>query len=210
MATTADLYTTAGDKSGSVTLPEALLAERVHEHAIWETVKNYQANQRQGTHKTKTRHEVSGQKSKLFRQKGTGRARAGSATSGTRVGGGRIHGPRPRDYSYRLPVQVRRLALRSALTDRAASQSLLVIEDLRLEAPKTRTLGQLLERMGLADRKVLFVSPATDRNLVLSCRNLPKAAVSHAGELNAYQVMQSEAVVFTRGGLAALEEVLAR
>jgi large subunit ribosomal protein L4 len=210
MATTADLYSAAGDKSGSVPLPEALLAERVHEHAIWETVKNHLANQRQGTHKTRTRHEVSGQKSKLYRQKGTGRARAGSATSGTRVGGGRIHGPRPRDYSYRVPAQVRRLALRSALADRAASQSLLVIEDLRLEAPRTRTLAQVLARMGLAGRKVLFVSRDADPNLVLSCRNLPQADVTHAGELNAYRVLQSETVVLTRGGLAALEEVLAR
>ena len=206
---TVALYDASGEKKGSLELPESLTAARVHEHAMWEAVKGYLANQRQGTHKTKTRHEVSGQKSKLFRQKGTGRARAGSATSGTRVGGGRIHGPRPRDYSYRVPVQVRRLALRSALTDRATNAALLVVDDLHFEAPKTRQVAALLAKLGLEDRKVLLVSQQADRNLVLSCRNLHQAVVSNAGELNAYQVLQSDAVVFTRGGLDALGEVLA-
>jgi large subunit ribosomal protein L4 len=206
---TVALYDASGEKKGSLELPEALTAARVHEHAMWEAVKGYLANQRQGTHKTKTRHEVSGQKSKLFRQKGTGRARAGSATSGTRVGGGRIHGPRPRDYSYRVPVQVRRLALRSALTDRAANAAFVVVDDLRFEAPKTRHVAALLAKLGLEDRKVLLVSQQADQNLLLSCRNLPQATVSNAGELNAYQVLQADAVVFTRGGLDALREVLA-
>jgi large subunit ribosomal protein L4 len=206
---TVALYDASGEKKGSLELPEALVASRVHEHAMWEAVKGYLANQRQGTHKTKTRHEVSGQKSKLFRQKGTGRARAGSATSGTRVGGGIIHGPRPRDYSYKVPVQVRRLALRSALTDRAASAAFVVVDELRFEAPKTRQMASLLAKLGLEDRKVLLVSQQADRNLVLSCRNLPRAVVSNAGELNAYQVLHSDAVIFTRGGLEALREVLA-
>jgi len=204
----ATLFSQSGEKKGSVTLPEGLFPERVHEHAIYEAVKGYLANQRQGTHKTKTRHEVSGQKSKMYKQKGTGRARAGSATSGVRVGGGRIHGPRPRDYSYRVPVQVRQLALRSALADRAASDSFVVVEDFGLEAPKTRTVAKMLESMGLAGRKVLLVSGKADANLVLSCRNLPRARVSNAGELNAYDVMQSETVVVTRSGLDALTEVL--
>jgi large subunit ribosomal protein L4 len=203
------LYTVAGDRSGSMALPEGLLAERVHTHAIWEAVKGHLANQRQGTHKTKTRHEVSGQKSKMYKQKGTGRARAGSATSGTRVGGGRIHGPRPRDYSYRVPAQVRQLALRSALTSRANKESLFVVENLALEAPKTKTVAALLGKMGVADRKVLFISGRPNENLALSVRNLPNARVTHAGELNAYQVMQAHTVVLTRDGLEALQEVLA-
>ena len=202
------LYSPAGERKGSVELPENLIAERVHQHAIWEAVKGYLANQRQGTHKTKTRHEVSGQKSKMYKQKGTGRARAGSSTSGVRVGGGRIHGPRPRDYSYRVPTQVRRLALQSALAARAAAEALLVVDDFQLDVPKTKSVSAMLRNMGLADRKVLFVSRATDANLLLSCRNLPKTQVSNAGELNAYQIMQSEAVVLTRGGLEALTEVL--
>jgi large subunit ribosomal protein L4 len=203
------LYTAAGDRSGSVDLPAGLLPERVHTHAIWEAVKGYLANQRQGTHKTKTRHEVSGQKSKMYKQKGTGRARAGSATSGTRVGGGRIHGPRPRDYSVRIPAQVRHLALRSALLARAAKESLFVVEDFDLEAPRTKTVAAMLDKMGLADRKVLVVSRTPSTNLMLSCRNMKKTAVSNAGELNVYQVMQSQAVVLTRGSVDALREVLA-
>ena len=202
------LYTASGERSGSVELPSALLVERVHTHVIWEAVKGHLANQRQGTHKTKTRHEVSGQKSKLFKQKGTGRARAGSATSGTRVGGGRIHGPRPRDYSYRVPVQVRRLALRSALASRAKKDSLFVVEDIALSAPKTKTVAALLAKMGIADRKVLLVSGKSNTNLALSVRNLTNASATHAGQLNAYDVMQAHTVVLTRDSLGALQEVL--
>lgn len=201
-------YSPTGEKKGNVALPENLLADRVYEHAVWEAVKGYLANQRQGTHKTKTRHEVSGQKSKMYKQKGTGRARAGSATSGTRVGGGRIHGPRPRDYSYRVPTQVRRLALQSALAARAAGESLVVVDDFQLEAPRTKTIAEMIRAMGFDGRKVLVVSRAADANLRLSCRNLPKTQVTHAGQLNAYEVMHSEAVVLTRGGLDALTEVL--
>jgi large subunit ribosomal protein L4 len=105
---------------------------------------------------------------------------------------------------------VRRLALRSVLADRAAQQALMVVEDIQLETPKTQAVAAVLQKMGLAGRKVLLVSAAADSKLYLSCRNLPRATLSHVGELNAYQVMQSDAVVFTRGGLAALEEVLAR
>ena len=203
------LYNATGDRSGSVQLPEGLLAERVHTHAIWEAVKGHLANQRQGTHKTKTRHEVSGQKSKLFKQKGTGRARAGSATSGVRVGGGRIHGPRPRDYSYRIPTQVRHLALRSALASRAKKDSLFVIEDFNLAAPKTKNIATMLAKMGLGERKVLLVAGKANQNLLLSVRNLAKANVTHVGELNVYQVMQAHTVVLTRGAVDALQEVLA-
>jgi large subunit ribosomal protein L4 len=143
----------------------------------------------------------------MYKQ-GTGRARAGSATSGVRVGGGRIFGPRPRDYNYRVPAQVRRLALQSALAARAAAETLLVVDDFQIETPKTKSVAAMLRNMGLAGRKVLLVSRAADQKLVLSCRNLPKTQVSHAGELNAYLVMQSDAVILTRGGLEALTEVL--
>jgi len=207
---TVGLYNAAGDKQGQVNLPDSVVVADVSGHAVYETVKNYLANQRQGTHKTKTRHEVSGQKSKMYRQKGTGRARAGSATSGVRVGGGRIHGPRPRDYSYEIPAKVRRLALKSALTDRAHSEHLHVVEDPALAAPKTKTMVAMLSKMGLADRKVLLVNGKSDRTLLLSCRNLVNAKLTHVGELNAYDVVHCEDVVFTRSGLKALEEVLSR
>ncbi len=202
------LYTTGGDRTGSVAIPAGLLVEHVHKHVLWEAVKGHLANQRQGTHKTKTRHEVSGQKSKMYKQKGTGRARAGSRTSGVRVGGGRIHGPRPRDYSYRIPAQIRQLALRSALSARAQKDALFVIEDFNLAAPQTKTIATLLQKMGLGDRKVLLVSGDVNHNLMLSCRNLAKANLTHAGQLNAYEVMQAETVLLTRGSLNALQEVL--
>jgi len=203
------LFNAAGDRSGSMELPAGLLADRVHTHVIWEAVKSHLANQRQGTHKTKTRHEVSGQKSKLYKQKGTGRARAGSATTGIRVGGGRIHGPRPRNYAYRIPAQVRQLAVRSALASRAKKDSLFVVEGFGLEGPKTKALAAALGKMGITDRKVLVVSGTPDRNLVLSGRNLPNAVVTHAGELNAYMIMWAHTVVLTKDAVQALGEVYA-
>jgi len=207
---TVGLYSAAGDKQGKVDLPDSFVVADPNGHAVYETVKNYLANQRQGTHKTKTRHEVSGQKSKMYRQKGTGRARAGSATSGVRVGGGRIHGPRPRDYSYEIPAKVRRLALKTALTDRAHGEHVHVIEDPALAAPKTQAMRAMLGKMGLGERRVLVVNGKSDRTLLLSCRNLTNAKCTHVGELNAYDVMHCEDVVFTRSGLKALEEVLGR
>ena len=207
---TANLYSLAGEQTGSVDLPSGLFAAGVHSHALYESIKGYLANQRQGTHKTKNRHEVSGQKSKLYRQKGTGRARAGSATAGNRVGGGRIFGPRPRDYGTRVPAQVRRLALFSALSDRAAGAQVHVVEDLHLEAPRTRTVAALLGAMGLGGRKVLVVSAAAAGNLTKSCRNLPNVDVVTASQLHAYPVLRSEAVVIERSALARLEEVFGR
>ena len=206
----ATVYSAEGQQTGSVALPEALFAASVHEHALYETVKCYLANQRQGTHKTKNRHEVSGQKSKLYRQKGTGRARAGSATSGVRVGGGRIFGPRPRDYGYRVPERVRRLALASALSDRAAATNVHVVEDVVLDVPRTRTVAKLLASMGLAGRKVLWVSGRLDNNLIKSCRNIPALEVQNAAQLHAYQVLHADDLVIERSALATLEEVFGR
>ena len=189
---TAQAYSTAGQETGRVELPEALFGADVNTHVLYEAVKSYLGNQRQGTHKTKNRHEVSGQKSKLYKQKGTGRARAGSATSGTRVGGGRIFGPRPRDYRTQLPARVRRQALRAALSDRAAGAQVHVVDDLRIERPHTQTVARLLGSMGLADKRVLWVSAREDGNLLLSCRNLQRLELTRAQELNAYTVLRDE------------------
>jgi large subunit ribosomal protein L4 len=203
----ATLYSSTGEQQGKVNLPDSVFADEVHGHALYETVKAYLANQRQGTHKTKNRHEVSGQKSKLYKQKGTGRARAGGATTGLRVGGGRIHGPRPRDYSYAVPRQVRRLALRSALTDRAQGSNIHVVEDLQLGSPSTRAIATLLAGIGVTARKVLLVSAAADGNLLKSCRNIPNLDVQTAQDINAYQVMAADELVVTRAALGRLEEV---
>lgn len=207
-ATTARSYSTEGRETGSVPLPAALFGAEVNQHVLYEAIKSYLANQRQGTHKTKNRHEVSGQKSKMYRQKGTGRARAGSATSGTRVGGGRIFGPRPRDYRTHLPIRVRRLALASALTDRAASVH--VVEDIALAAPSTKSIAKLLGGIGLTGKRVLMVSARDDGNLFLSCRNLPGLELQRAQELNAYTVMRADALVIEKTALAKIEEVFAK
>ena len=182
---TASVYKPDGTQSGNVNLPDALFAAPVRGHVLYEAVKNHLANRRQGTHKTKTRSEVSGQKSKLFRQKGTGRARVGSATTGIRVGGGTIHGPRPRDHSYAIPKKVRRAALMSALSDRAAGEAIHVVEGLQFDAPSTRTVSKLLESMGLKKTKVLFVTSGADDNLLKSCRNIRFVDVQAANQLNA-------------------------
>ncbi|MGH2570346.1 MAG: 50S ribosomal protein L4, partial [bacterium] len=137
MAAKAVLFTIAGDKLGTLELPATVFGVEPNGHAVWEAVVNYQANQRLGTAKTKTRGEIARSNSKPWRQKGTGRARAGSWRSPLWVGGGRMHGPVPRDHSYRLPKKVRRLAVRSALSDRAAADRVVVIEDFKLAEIKT-------------------------------------------------------------------------
>ncbi|HZM15528.1 MAG TPA: 50S ribosomal protein L4 [Candidatus Krumholzibacteria bacterium] len=208
--TTAQGYSAAGEETEKVPLPEALFAAEVHTHVLYEAVKSYLGNQRQGTHKTKNRHEVSGQKSKLYRQKGTGRARAGSATSGTRVGGGRIFGPRPRDYRTQPPARVRRMALCSALSDRAAGAQVRVVDDLKLEAPSTKSVAKLLAGMGLAAQRVLLVSSRDDSNLFLSCRNVQRLQLQRAQELNAYTVLRAETLVIEKSALQTLEEVFGR
>ncbi len=203
----ASVYNAEGQQSGSVDLPDKLFAAPMRGHAVYEAVKNHLANRRQGTTKTKTRSDVAGQKSKLFRQKGTGRARAGSSTTGTRVGGGTIHGPKPRDHSYSIPKKVRRAALTSALSDRAAGEAVHVVDGLTFDVPSTRTVSKLLDSMGLKETKVLFVSAGTDENLVKSCRNIRSVEVQPANGLNAYQVLRADALVIEKSAIAALEEV---
>ncbi len=204
---TANLYSETGEAKGTVELPAALFEQPVHRQALYETVRCYLANQRQGTHDTKTRAEVNYSSAKLYRQKGTGRARAGSAKSPTRVGGGRAFGPHPRDYSIRLPKKVKRLALKSALSDRAAHARVHVVEDLDLEVPKTRTMASLLSAMNLGGRHTLFVLPPAGDTVFRSLRNLAGVRVLRSHELNAYAVLWADNLVFTASALAGAEEV---
>ena len=207
----ANLYSGTGEAKGTVDLPAALFEQPVHQQALYESVRNYLANQRQGTHDTKTRAEVVGSKQKMFRQKGTGRARMGSITSPSRVGGGRAHGPHPRDYSYTLPRKVKRLALKSALSDRAASERVNVLEDFQMDAPKTKTLAGVLGKMALEGRHTLFVIPGGEANdaLYKSLRNLSGVRVLRSGELNAYTILWADNLVFTEQSLQAAQEVFA-
>jgi large subunit ribosomal protein L4 len=206
---TAKLFTSQGEAKGTVDLPAELFAQPVHRQALYEAVRCYLANQRQGTHDTKTRAEVVGSKSKMFKQKGTGRARMGQIMSPSRVGGGRAHGPHPRDYGYKLPRKVKRLALRSALSDRAAGERVCVVEDLELAAPKTSTMAALLQKMALDGRHTLFVLPTGGDIVFKSLRNLSGVRVLRSDELNAYSILWADNLVFTQAALRGVEEVFA-
>ncbi len=204
---TAKLYSEAGETKGTVDLPASLFAQPVHRQALYEAVRNYLANQRQGTHDTKTRAEVKASTAKLYRQKGTGRARAGSAASPTRVGGGVAFGPHPRDYSYTLPRKIKRRALVSALSDRAESERINVIEDFAMDAPKTQTLARILKAMELEGRHTLLVLGADGDNVYMSARNLKGVRVLRSNELNAYTILWADNLVFTQKALSGAEEV---
>jgi large subunit ribosomal protein L4 len=204
---TAKLYSGTGEAKGTVDLPAALFAQPVHKQALYEAVRNYLANQRQGTHDTKTRAEVKASTAKLFRQKGTGRARAGSAASPTRVGGGVAFGPHPRDYSYTLPRKIKRRALTSALSDRADHDRVLVLEDFEMDAPKTRTIAAILKAMELPGRHTLLVLDPEGDKLFLSARNIRGVRVLRSHELNAYTILWADNLVFTQKALAGAEEV---
>ena len=204
---TAKLYNGAGEATGTVDLPASLFAQPVHRQALYEAVRNYLANQRQGTHDTQTRAEVRYSGAKLYRQKGTGRARAGSAGSPTRVGGGVAFGPHPRDYSYTLPRKIKRIAIRSALSDRAGAERVNVIQDLEMEQPKTATLAALLKNMDLPGRHTLLVLPAGGNTVYKSARNIKGVRVLRSHELNAYTVLWADNLVFTEKALSGAEEV---
>lgn len=204
---TAKLFSGAGEAKGSVDLPASLFEQPVHKQALYEAVRNYMANKRQGTHDTKTRAEVKASTAKLFRQKGTGRARAGSSASPTRVGGGVAFGPHPRDYSYTLPRKIKRLALKSALSDRAGNERVNVIEDFALDAPKTATMVSILNGMELEGRHTLLVIGPEGDNVYKSARNIHGVRVLRSNELNAYTILWADNLVFTQTALTGAEEV---
>jgi len=205
---TANLYSKSGEAKGTVDLPAALFGQPVHRQALYEAVRCYLANQRQGTADTKTRGEVCYSGAKLYRQKGTGRARAGDRKSPLRVGGGTIFGPHPRDYGYKLPHKVKRLALASALSDRAAAARVQVVEDFSLEKPKTAELAKLLAALPLEGRHTLFVLPRENADpLWKSLRNVRGVQVLRSHELNAYTVLWADNLVFTQSALGGAEEV---
>jgi large subunit ribosomal protein L4 len=205
----ANAYKATGEKAGTVDLPEVLFGIEPNSHAVWEAVVNFQANQRQGTAKVKSRGEVNRSNSKPWRQKGTGRARAGTWRSPLWVGGGIIHGPTPRDYSYALPKKTKRLALKSALSDRAANGRVIVIDDLDLAEVKTKPFLELLHRMEIGHEKVLVLVKELDEKVALSTRNLPNVIAMPAREANTYTVVAADWVVATKDAVAALEEVFA-
>ncbi|GIJ93855.1 50S ribosomal protein L4 [Capnocytophaga stomatis] len=200
-----------GKETGrKVTLSDSVFGLEPNNHVIYLDVKRYLANQRQGTHKAKERNEVAGSTRKIKKQKGTGTARAGSVKSPVFVGGGRIFGPRPKDYTQKLTKNVKRLARRSALSAKAKSQSILVVEDLNFETPKTKEFTNILKSLGLENKKSLFVLPDTNNNVYLSSRNLKSSNVVTASELNTYEVMNASSVVLLESSVNVLESILTK
>jgi len=209
-ATKVKIYGMDGSEKGTATLPETLFAQPVHEHLLWLSVKRHLGNQRQGTAKVKNRSEVSGGGRKPWRQKGTGRARSGSNTSPLWPGGGRAFGPRPRDYRTELPRRQRRLALISALSQKAGENAVTVIDALKLDAPKTAEVAGVLKRLGLEDKRTLLVLGEADINVVRSCRNIRNLSATLAHQLTPYELLRNEAVLITADGLERVKEVFVR
>ena len=204
------VYNTLGKETGKkVVLSDAVFGVEANDHAIYLDVKQYLANQRQGTHKSKQKNEVAGSTKKLKRQKGTGGARAGSIKSPLFPGGGRVFGPVPRDYSFKLNKKLKQLARRSALTYKAQDNAITVVEDFVMEAPKTKQAIELTKNLNVAEKKVLLVVTESNLNVSLSCRNLPNVKVINAASLNTYDVMNASAVVMMEGAVNVINEMLA-
>lgn len=189
-------------------LNKALFAIEPNHHAIYLDVKQFMANQRQGTHKAKERAEVSRTTKKFFRQKGTGNARIGSLRSPIQRGGGTVFGPRPRDYSFKLNKKTKNLARKSALSLKLEGKNLQVLDKLDFETPKTGDFARMLEALGLKGKKSLFILGDTNKNVYLSSRNLKGSDVIKASELNTYTVMNAQSVVITEDSLEKLENLL--
>jgi len=201
------VYNIKGEDTGrKITLDDAIFAIEPNDHAIYLDVKQFLANQRQGTHKSKERSEISGSTRKLIRQKGGGGARRGDINSPVLVGGGRVFGPTPRDYSFKLNKKVKALARRSALTYKAQKQEIVVVENFELAAPKTKDFVALSKALQVADKKALFVVEALSDNLVLSSRNLRTARVMNAFQLNTYSVLDCKKLILTEAAVAVINE----
>lgn len=201
------VYNIKGEDTGrKITLNDAIFAIEPNDHAIYLDVKQFLANQRQGTHKSKERSEISGSTRKLIRQKGGGGARRGDINSPVLVGGGRVFGPTPRDYGFKLNKKVKALARRSALTYKAQKQEIVVVENFELAAPKTKDFVALSKALQVADKKALFVVEALSDNLVLSSRNLRTARVMNAFQLNTYSVLDCKKLILTEAAVAVINE----
>ena len=202
---------TDGKETGrSVALDDSIFGIKPNDHAIYLDVKQYLANQRQGTHKAKERAEIVGSTKKIKRQKGTGTARAGSIKSPIFRGGGRVFGPRPRNYGFKLNRKLKQLARRSALSYKANDQQITVLEDWNLEAPKTKQYLELLNGLSLGDRKSLFVLGEGNNNVRLSARNLKHAGVTTAHDLNTYDILHATHLIISEGAIETIEKLLAK
>jgi len=199
--------------SGEKTTKKVNLADEIfgiepNDHAIYLDVKSFLANQRQGTHKSKQRNEISGSSKKLKKQKGTGGARAGNIKNPQFKGGGRVFGPVPREYSFKLNKKVKDLARKSALSYKAKDNSIAILEDFTFEAPKTKQYLSMLSALSLGDKKTLLVLPEVNKNIVLSGRNVENTKVTTADQITTYDLMHADNVIFVESSLSKVENLL--
>lgn len=202
------VYSTNGNKTDrSVQLNDSVFGIEPNDHAIYLDVKQFLANQRQGTHKSKDRSEVSGSTKKLKKQKGTGGARAGDINSPVFVGGGRVFGPRPRDYSFKLNKKLKRLARKSALSYKAKENNILVVEDFSFETPKTKNFIEILNNLKISDKKTLLVLFESNKSVYLSSRNLGNVKVVNVTDLNTYDILNAKNIMFLESSIAEFNKI---
>ena len=202
------LNTSGAETGKEVNLPKDIFGVEPNDHAIYLDVKQYLANQRQGTHKAKEKSEIVGSTRKLKRQKGTGTARAGSIKSGIFKGGGRFHGPKPRDYGFKLNKKLKTAARKSALSHKASDKEIYVLDALSFEQPKTSGFSELLSNLKLNEGRTLTVIPEYDNNVYLSARNLPNAEVLVANDINTYQILKAKSLIIVEGSIEKIKETL--
>ena len=188
-----------------VTLNDSIFGIEPNNHVIWLDVKQYRANQRQGTHKTKQRNEITGSTRKIIRQKGSGGARRGDIKSPLLVGGGRAFGPKPRDYGFKLNKKEKALARKSALSLKAQNNAIVVIEDFDLEIPKTKSIVEMANNLKLNNKKLLLVLPSQNKNVYLSARNLSKVNIVTASDINTYKILDCASLILTESSINAID-----
>ncbi|MEO0223974.1 MAG: 50S ribosomal protein L4 [candidate division WOR-3 bacterium] len=203
----APIYNLNAENLGEIELPESIFNVQIKQHLIWEVVKMYMANKRQGTHSAKNRSEVKGSRRKIWAQKHTGRARHGDRYAPIFVGGGQAHAVKPRDYSYSIPKKAIRLSLKMALSDRAKENRIIVFEDFELNEIKTKRIYELLKKLNLENKKLLFVPSDYNKNLYLSARNIEKTNIKPVMEFNTLDVVDSEYVLLEK---TAIDKLLQR
>ncbi len=202
------VYNIKGEDTGrKVTLNDEVFGIEVNEHAVWLDVKQFLANNRQGTHKSKERSEVSGSTRKLHKQKGGGGARIGDINSPVLVGGGRVFGPRPRSYNFKLNKKVKQLARKSAFSAKAADQEIMVVENFTFEAPKTKEFVAVIDSLKLTDKKVLLLVPEIDKNVALSCRNLYKVHMMNVKDVNTYAILNNNMIILSEGSVETVNNL---
>lgn len=206
-----DVVNIEGKSTGrSIELPDTVFGVEPNEHAVYLAVKQYQANQRQGTHATKERNAITGSTKKIKKQKGTGTARAGDIKNPLFRGGGRIFGPRPRNYGFKLNKKVKSLARRSALSVKAGAGNVMIVEDFTFDVPKTRELINVLENLNLQGQKVLLVTGDHDKVLYLAGRNIPGTKVTEATDINTYDVLNAGKVILSESAIESITQILSK